>query len=321
MALKDQVLSLLLTGEYLSGESAAKKLGVSRTAVWKAVEALRQDGCKIEAVTNRGYILVNENLLSEESVRCFLPDKLHDMPIYVYKSVTSTNDVAKEAAEAGRQDAVFIANEQTSGRGRMGRKFISEANRGVYMSFLLHPGCPAEDSALLTTAAAVAVCRAAESVADVICGIKWVNDVCIKEKKLAGILCEGAFGFESGQLNYAIVGIGTNIKAGAFPAEIADRATSLETEAGVIISRSRYAAALIEAVVSVFSDFSSGSFMDEYRARSFVTGRRIRVNCGTESYEATAEYITDRGALVASLPGGERRTLSSGEVSIIPIGN
>ena len=89
MALKDQVLSLLLTGEYLSGESAAKKLGVSRTAVWKAVEALRQDGCKIEAVTNRGYILVNENLLSEESVRCFLPDKLHDMPIYVYKSVTS----------------------------------------------------------------------------------------------------------------------------------------------------------------------------------------------------------------------------------------
>ena len=194
MTVKERLLPLLSENRFISGEQAAKELNVSRAAVWKAVEQLRREGCKIEAVTNKGYRLRYDNdILQAGKINELLGPLSNALYINVERTVTSTNILRKEKAALGAPEGtVLIASSQTSGRGRFARKFYSPENSGIYMSILLRPRMPAENAVLITTAAAAAVAVAAENLSGKKTEIKWVNDVLINGKKICGILTEAA---------------------------------------------------------------------------------------------------------------------------------
>ena len=212
MSVKDEVLKELENnkGDYISGGQLADNLGVSRNSVWKAIKALEKSGYEINAIPNKGYCLAEKNdILSSYSIKQHL--KNPHLDISVFSSVTSTNTILKEMAEQGaKEGTVIIAEEQTAGRGRTGKQFYSPKGTGIYISILLRPDIPAEESLFLTTSAAVATARAIEDVSDKRALIKWVNDIYLEDKKTCGILTEGAFNVETGKLDYAIVGIGIN---------------------------------------------------------------------------------------------------------------
>ena len=191
MSTKSEVLKLLEEnkGTYLSGEELAIKLGCSRTAIWKAMKTLREEGYEILAVNNRGYALSKENnVLSEEAIRLGLNKKA--VKIEVKREIPSTNQYLKQKGieEEYEEGSVVVAESQSAGKGRRGRHFYSPGKCGLYMSVLLKPKKTAQESLKITAAAAVAVCRAVEKVCKVSLGIKWVNDLYLGEKKVCGIL-------------------------------------------------------------------------------------------------------------------------------------
>ena len=185
MSVKDEVLKELENnkGDYISGGQLADNLGVSRNSVWKAIKALEKSGYEINAIPNKGYCLAEKNdILSSYSIKQHL--KNPHLDISVFSSVTSTNTILKEMAEQGaKEGTVIIAEEQTAGRGRTGKQFYSPKGTGIYISILLRPDIPAEESLFLTTSAAVATARAIEDVSDKRALIKWVNDIYLEDKK------------------------------------------------------------------------------------------------------------------------------------------
>lgn len=319
MSTKEQVLQALLdSGTCVSGNDLARMLGLSRSAVWKAIEQLRADGHSIEAGTNRGYRLVNcADVLSEAEIRRSLLPGAIGGAMEIHNLIASTNDRAKELALQGApHGTVVLARRQSSGRGRFGRKFHSPDNSGVYMSILLRPSIPADKAVMITSMAAVAVARAMEKVADVCASIKWVNDVYLGTKKACGILCEAGLDFESGQMQYVVAGIGVNVGFMEFPDELKEIATSLSNECGRQVSRSRFTAELINEMNALYPQLESGAFMAESRARSNVIGRQVYVLRGSERYPATAVDIDDAGSLIVRREDGGTETLHSGEISL-----
>ena len=230
---RDKVLALLESekGKYISGEEIASMLGISRTAVWKAVNNLKKDGYMIDSVTNRGYCLSQgSDILSEAVLRGYM----HDCPplvLDVFDTVDSTNTVCLKRASSGdRSTYAAVAGGQTRGRGRRGRSFFSPGGTGLYMSILLRPsGLSADQAVRFTTVAAVAVSEAIEAVSEKAASIKWVNDIYVNSRKACGILTEASFNPEDGSLDYAVVGIGINVyePQGGFPEDIKDRAGAL----------------------------------------------------------------------------------------------
>lgn len=191
MRIQDAVLDALEKnrGEYLSGEQLASSLGVSRNAVWKAIQKLEEAGHKIRAVPKRGYTLAPESECSPCRVSHGSSIPICRFDLQVQTEVTSTNTLLKAQAEQGAPEGtVLIAESQTAGKGRLGRHFTSPPGTGIYFSLLLRPHCTAEKSLFITTTAAVAVCEAIEQVTGLNPQIKWVNDVYLNEKKVCGIL-------------------------------------------------------------------------------------------------------------------------------------
>ena len=316
---KDQVLRALLDAqECISGSELARRLGVSRNAVWKAIEQLRGEGYPVEAATNRGYWLADgADILSVAEIEHYRRGGAIGSPMELHSQINSTNIRAKElAAQGAPHGTVVIAGQQTMGRGRFGRAFYSPEGSGVYISFILRPQLPADRAVMLTSMSAVAVARAMEKVADVQASIKWVNDVYLGPKKACGILCEAGMDFENGQMQYVISGIGVNVGFMDFPEELADKATSISNVCGKRISRSRFAAELINEMNALYPQLETGAFMEESRRRSNVIGREIEVLRGEERYPATAIDIDDEGSLVIRTGDGEVKTLHSGEISV-----
>ena len=198
MALKEEVLKYLSdnSSEYISGEELAHSLGKSRTAVWKAIKSLQADGYRIDAVTNRGYMLDADNdILNAQEIKKSLS---FDCRVEYYKTLDSTNNVAKRIIAEGEDDVLLVVGEeQTAGRGRQGKSFYSPGGTGIYMSLVVHPMIELQNAVTATTAAAVAVCRAIESLTDKKPMIKWVNDVYLNGKKICGILTEAVTDFET----------------------------------------------------------------------------------------------------------------------------
>jgi len=225
--------------------------------------------------------------------------------ISVFDSLPSTNTylsaLAREGAPAGR---VILAETQTAGRGRLGRTFFSPAGSGIYLSILLRP--KKLDAGKLTTLAAVVVADAISHVCGVQVGIKWVNDLIFDSKKLCGILAEGA------GTDFAVLGIGINVKKSAFPPELADIATSLEEATGVAPNRNRLVAEILRGLAT--ADLEGVSHMDEYRRRSLTLGKWVTVLGSGEAVFVRA--IEDDGALLVEDENGNLRRISSGEVSI-----
>lgn len=321
MSVKERLLPLLNDRgkDYLSGEDAAKLLGVSRNAVWKAVSSLKKEGYSIEAVTNRGYRLINSgDILSPAEIEKNLTFLKGKLDIEVKETVTSTNALLKEKAALGADEGtVLVALSQTAGRGRFSRKFFSPADSGIYMSILLRPRISAENAALITTAAAVAVAEAAENLSGRKTGIKWVNDVLIEGKKICGILTEASLNIESGALDYAVLGIGLNAyePTGGFPDEIKNIAGAIFKERNDGL-RSKLTAAVLESFFKYYKDISERKYLKAYRERCIVLGKQINVLSSSGARPATALDIDENCRLRVKYQNGEETLLSSGEVSI-----
>ena len=322
MNLKENVLKYLEANRasYISGEQLAEILDVSRSAVWKTIKRLREEGYEIEAVTSRGYRLSEKNdILSAAGISqyltCIKPEN-----ILVYPEVDSTNNVAKELALKGvPHGTVVIAERQTAGRGRMGRSFDSPAGTGIYLTIIMRPETDMEKALLITTAAAVGVCRAIRRITGAEAVIKWVNDVYIGEKKVCGILTEAVTDFESGALESVVTGIGINFKtpSQAFSEEARARGVcSIYDTQTPPVTRNQLAAAIVEEVLSICGNLDDKSFLSEYREWSIVIGREIVYIRGNERKKARVLDIGEDGGLIVLTADGEQKTLSSGEISI-----
>lgn len=323
MELKHQILKILEEnrGNSVNGSMLAKELFVTRSAVWKAIKALQKDGYHISAVTNRGYCLLpNNDIVSAESITPLLRDKAKGFILDVRHSVTSTNTIAKEMAANGAvSGTVIIANEQTEGRGRMGRTFYSPESSGIYFSIILRPNLNLEDSLMITTAAAVAVAQAIETVSGKSAQIKWVNDIFVDGKKVCGILTEASLNFENGCLEYAVVGIGINIETKDFPDAIKPVAGSLFQEKPEDVPvTSILLANVLNNVASCMDSLTDKKYLEEYRNRSFLLGKQVLVLKGSETFSARALDIDEKARLVVEYENQKTEALNSGEVSIRP---
>lgn len=321
MSVRNTVLTFLENnkGEYISGEKIASSVGVSRNAVWKAIRQLQADGHKIHSSTNKGYCLDNANdVLSKQSIEKHLTSRVFD--IEVVKSVSSTNTVMRQRAESGEYEgAVLIAEEQTQGRGRLGREFFSPSNTGIYMSILLRPSIPAEKSVMITTCAAVAVAEAIEEVAKKDAKIKWVNDIFCGDRKVCGILTEASLAIESGTLAYAVLGIGINVfpPENSFPSELESIADAVFDSCDMAENpRSILIARVLENFWKYYEDIENRPHFEEYKRRSMVLSQPITVISGKDTYDAFATDLDENFNLKITLPSGEIRSLNSGEVSI-----
>ena len=319
MTTKERLFTLLEArqGSFVSGEELAETLHLSRAAVSKAMKALRQEGYAIEAVTNRGYRLSGEcDILSEQGVKKHLNQ---DYQITFAPSVGSTNTVLRALAEQGAPEGTLvISDEQTGGRGRMGRVFYSPAGSGIYLSLLLRPvNADPRQTVTLTAAAAVALCQAIETVSEHNPQIKWVNDIFLNGRKISGILSEAAFGLESGLPEYVVVGVGINAYTpeGGFPPELAEIAGAL-WERPVPGGKNRLAAEFLNHFWKFYAACDSGVFLEDYRRRSLVVGKDITVVAGGVETPAHALGIDENCRLLVRYKSGETAALSYGEVRI-----
>lgn len=317
MSLKEEIIRLLEGNrdKVLSGEQLAEQLGVSRAAVWKAVNTLRQEGYQVEASTKRGYRLAGDNdQISEQGIRLLLNDQVKQNGLYVLDTVDSTNLYAKRLALAGGQHGdVVLAKQQTAGRGRLGRSFFSPADSGVYMSFLLKLQMPLAEASFFTIAAAVAVCQGVERCTDQKPAIKWVNDIFLDGKKICGILTEAISDFETGLTESIIVGIGVNVKQTEFPDELQKVATALNI-AG--LQRNQVAASVVNAFFDLVHSFDRAKILEEYKKRLMILGRTVSYQKNGAAFTGEAVDLNGQGNLIVQLPDGTRDVLNAGEISI-----
>ncbi|MCL1842777.1 MAG: biotin--[acetyl-CoA-carboxylase] ligase [Defluviitaleaceae bacterium] len=333
-------------GQSVSGEQIAGLLGISRAAVWKAVKELEKHGYKISAGKNKGYCLHEENdILSAQGILAHLRIHENDMPlfeksdaqinIHVFPTIDSTNTEAKKMAVAGAEHGtVVIADQQTAGKGRYGRSFFSPSGHGVYMSFVLHMSrIWLSVPTLVTSFSAVAVCRAIEAVSNKKPRIKWVNDVFIDGKKVCGISTEAVTDYESGEIQWIVLGIGVNLSApeGGFPENLKNIAGSVfskeEHKSGkdpgnLTITRNQLAAEIIKRIFFLENkgEQTETKMLADYKSRLLMLGEKITVSSATgaagKAYKATALDIDNIGRLIVKTEKGETVHLSAGQISV-----
>jgi BirA family biotin operon repressor/biotin-[acetyl-CoA-carboxylase] ligase len=316
--MRERVLSLLIQhlGRSVSGEELASLLGVSRTAVWKQVRALRRLGVEIE-VDRRGYRLLRmPDLLMESEIRAKLSTRRFGRRLHLHQRVTSTNDLAKELARSGEEEgSVVVAEEQTRGRGRVGRSWLSPRG-GLWFSLILRPSIAPQEAPRITLIFGAAVAKTLRRLYHVDANIKWPNDVLIREKKVCGILTEVEAELDVLTFLVAGVGINANNSTEAFPEEIREGATSLKEELGRSVDRNELLAELLnefERSYEVFLKSGRGSLMIDWQDLCSTLGRRVRILTPRATIEGEAVGIDEEGALLVRTREGERRRVLYGE--------
>ncbi len=315
MTLRDKTVLLLEKnkGNFVSGQEIAKAAGVSRSAVAKCINSLKNDGYDIKSVNNLGHCLDSKSdVLSASGILAFLNDDT-DTEIEVFDTIDSTNSEAKrKCIEPFHNDKIIAANRQSAGRGRSGKSFYSPDKSGVYFSIILHPDVSLSDATGITSAAAVAVADILTEATKKDPKIKWVNDIFIDDKKVCGILTEAISDFESGRVEAVIIGIGINLTTDNFPSEIKEIAGAV----GSSLNRNELIAKIYKRVKSLCENLSEKRFMNDYRKYSSVIGRTVRFTRNGVDFTAKAENINDNGELIVTLENGETEILNSGEISI-----
>ena len=319
--LKENIISILESnkGLFISGEKLANDLNVSRAAVWKVVKSLKNEGYDILSVSNKGYALSKEtDILSSKIIKDNMPKYRDKFNFVIYKTVESTNIVARGMAMNGADSGtVVIAEEQTSGYGRNGKSFFSPYGTGIYMSIILNLKKEKKifNSSFITTAAAMAVSKSIEEISNENTQIKWVNDVFINGKKVCGILTEGAFSFEDGKLDYAVIGIGINVNfpKNGFPEEINNIAVSINKMQNNKDIRNILIAKILERMYEYY--FNNAAFYDEYKKRSFLIGKKVSLNIDNEEHIVKVLDIDKTFALVAEFQDGKIDRIVSGSVN------
>lgn len=323
MNVKSELLSRLAKaeGKYISGSELAAELRVSRNAVWKAVKALEDEGFVIESVTAKGYRLSpDSNRISAELISAANSAEKLGCKMVILDETDSTNNAAKElAAQGAVHGTVVTADHQTSGKGRMGRKFVSPPGMGLYMSVVIRPEFSTFFAPLITSVAAVAAAEAVEKLCGREVQVKWVNDLYLNGKKICGILTEASLGLEANSLDYAVIGIGINVRRFDFGDELRDRVTSIEDETGIRVDRNILCAEVLARLEYWLGRIESRGHLDEYRRRELLTGNRITANVGLERIEGIALGTDENANLVVRLDDGSVRSLSSGEAELCRI--
>ena len=322
MSTKVSLLQILRENEdcFVSGAELAERLSVSRTAVWKAVSQLRAEGYRIRSVRNKGHCLSSaRDVLSATGVEYYL--KTTGIRVQYFREISSTNTVLKMmAAEGAAEGLVLIAEEQSGGKGRLGRSFFSPPGSGLYMSILLRPETDAAHSTDITACAAVAAALAIEELSGEPAAIKWVNDIYMNHRTVCGILTEASVDCESGRLNYAVVGIGINtlVPQNDFPQELkAVAGPAFSAESVVPDLRCRLAAAVIDRLMMYYRSTEGGNCFEEYKKRSFLLGKAISIHrWDQEPIPATAVDLDRDYALIVQLEDGSLQRINSGEVSV-----
>lgn len=321
--MKERIIQILKSrpDDFISGEQLSKELGCSRTAVWKHIDALREDGYAFEAVSKRGYRLLRApHRLNEERLRDLLQTKTLGRSLHLFDTVDSTQTAAHHlVADGAPEGTLVIAERQTSGRGRMGRSWHSPKGTGIYMSLVLKPRVPLQFTPQLTLLAAVALCRGIKRHADVPIGIKWPNDLLIRGKKVSGILLES--NAEDERLRYIIagMGIGVNLLPDDYPPELRDIATSLAIETGRTIEREPLIADVLLELEELYALYHEQGFAPirlMWEAYSASLNRPVRINSPQGVIEGIAEALDDSGGLLVRMPDGERLRVYSGEVEL-----
>ena len=309
LTVKDAVLQALeqARGTRLSGGRLAEQLGVSRAAVHKAIAALRESGLAIDAVTGEGYRLASDDdSLTAAGINALLDTAVIGREILVEPSLTSSNTTMKEQYLGRRHGFTLFAEEQTGGRGRLGRTFVSPADTGVYLSFV-------------TISAAIAVVRAIEQTAGFTPQIKWVNDVLMNGRKLCGILTEATIEGETGTVSSLVVGIGINLHPNpAWPEEVQAVAGAI-SDFGKPPRRAELAAAVLNHFEDVYALLDQGKepeLLEQYRERLCCIGRPVTVISPAGRYEAECVGLDEEAHLLVKTADGQVNALSSGEISI-----
>ena len=319
MGTKEQILKRLReNGEFVSGEELSEQLHISRTAVWKSINALRGDGYEIESSTNRGYRLEScPDLYSPAEIGAGLETEFLGRSVFCYESVDSTNEEAKRRALAGAPNgSLFVAEQQTGGKGRLGRSWASPTGTGLWFSVLLRPGILPLRVSVTTLLAGLAVNRAVRSLSGCAAKIKWPNDIVIGGKKVCGILTEMAA--EIDRIEFVVVGIGVNVNNTAFPENIREKATSVRMESGKSLRR----IALLQEILIRFETLlkqnaeSDPAFWEEYKKSCVSIGRRVTFTRRGVPVKGTAVDVSPQGELIVQLSGGTRETVTAGEVSV-----
>lgn len=319
--MKAEVLKMLReAGGYVSGQQICEKFGVSRTAVWKVIRRLQEEGYQVEAVRNKGYRIVDSpDVMTEEELKSLMKTRWAGKNIVYYKETDSTNLRIKQLGDEGAPEGTLaVADSQSAGRGRRGRTWDSPAGSSIYMSVLLRPRILPDKAPMLTLVMACSVAEGIMDCEDVDVQIKWPNDIIINGRKLVGILTEMSTQID--YINHVTVGVGINVNMTEFPAEIRRTATSLRLETGHVVKRARLIAAVMERLEQNYGIFlqteDMSGLMEKYSRLLVNQGKEVMVLGAKEEYKAYAVGINNTGELIVRREDGTEEAIYAGEVSV-----
>ena len=319
--MKEEILRLLRSADgYISGQELCNRFGVSRTAVWKAINQLKEAGYEIEAQQNKGYrLMAAPDLMTEAEIKSLMHTDWVAKEVLYFDTIDSTNTKAQELAEKGYPSGTLVvADKQESGKGRRGRSWVSPSGTGIFMTLMIKPDINPNNASMLTLVAALAVAKAITSVTGEEALIKWPNDIVVNGKKVCGILTEMNAQFD--YINHIVVGIGINVHNESFPEEISQMASSLMIEAG---GKRFHRAQIIAETMSYFEQYYEtflktqdlSALVREYDELLVNRNKSVRVLDPKEPFDGKAMGITPKGELIVDT-WESRKLVSSGEVSV-----
>ncbi|MDO5520393.1 MAG: biotin--[acetyl-CoA-carboxylase] ligase [bacterium] len=319
--MKTQILKMLRTCEsYVSGQEMCEELGVSRTAIWKCMNQLKEEGYTIEAISNKGYCLKETpDTITDYEVKSRLSN-LGMLDELVYdQEIDSTNNKAKQIGNEGdARQLLFLADVQTEGRGRRGRNWSNPKATNIAMTYKLHPNIQPQNASRITLVAAIAIVEAIKEVTGLEAKIKWPNDIIIDRHKVCGILTE--MSSESDFIHYVVVGIGINVNGEEFPEEIKHIATSLYLQGKKKVDRAALVVAVIKAFETYYKLFLKtedlSNMTSQYNSYLVHNGHQVKIISSTDTLEGVAEGINAKGGLLVRLDDGTQKEVISGEVSV-----
>lgn len=327
--MKSEILKLLRGADgYISGQEISERFGVSRTAVWKVIRQLQEEGYQVEAVRNKGYhILDSPDVMTKEELDSLMHTRWAGKNIVYYDATDSTNLRIRELGDAGAPHGTLaVADRQTAGRGRRGRSWESPPGSSIYMSILLRPDIPPDRAPMLTLVMALSVAEGirqcmetgGDSGNSLEIQIKWPNDIIISGKKLAGILTE--MSSQVDYINHVTVGVGINVNRTEFPEEIRETASSLCLECGHTVKRAPLIAAVMERLEDNYDIFlrtlDLSGLLERYSALLVNRDREVMVLGTKEQYRAYALGINSTGELIVRREDGSTEEIFAGEVSV-----
>lgn len=319
--MKEEILRLLRSADgYISGQELCNRFGVSRTAVWKAINQLKEAGYEIEAQQNKGYrLMAAPDLMTEAEIKSLMHTEWVAKEVLYFDTIDSTNTKAQELAEKGYPSGTLVvADKQDSGKGRRGRSWVSPSGTGIFMTLMIKPDINPNNASMLTLVAALAVAKAITSVTGEEAMIKWPNDIVVNGKKVCGILTEMNAQFD--YINNIVVGVGINVHNESFPEEISQMASSLMIEAG---GKRFHRAQIIAETMLYFEQYYDtflktqdlSALVREYDELLVNRNKSVRVLDPKEPFDGKAMGITPKGELIVDT-WESRKLVSSGEVSV-----